>query len=174
MDLLDTVFFVLRKKNSQITFLHLYHHTLVPIIGYMTVKIAPQAPVIGLFLMFNTFIHSVMYLYYALAAFGPQIQKYLWWKKYITQIQLLQFATCFVYGVIMVVLQEGFPPGLFWLGFAQNPFFFYMFYDFYKKAYNKNKLAAAAQKEAAATSQRLIQNGHGHTKVAKVEAKKSQ
>lgn len=26
IDLLDTVFFVLRKKNNQITFLHIYHH----------------------------------------------------------------------------------------------------------------------------------------------------
>ena len=33
IDLLDTVFFVLRKKNSQITPLHLYHHTSVPILG---------------------------------------------------------------------------------------------------------------------------------------------
>jgi hypothetical protein len=143
MDLFDTIFFVLRKKYNQITFLHLYHHTLVPIIGWMCLKVAPQAPVVGLFLVFNTFIHSIMYLYYALAAFGPNVQKYLWWKKYITQLQLLQFATCFCYGVAMVFLQTGFPPGLFWLGFAQNPFFFYMFYQFYRKAYyptNKNKL----------------------------------
>ena len=139
LDLFDTIFFVLRKKDKQITFLHLYHHTLVPIIGWMAAKIAPQAPVILLFLLFNTFIHSIMYLYYALAAFGPKIQKYLWWKKYITQLQLAQFATCFVYGVIMVFLQEGFPAGLFWLGFAQNPFFFYMFYDFYRKSYNQPK-----------------------------------
>jgi len=30
LDLLDTLFFVLRKKNSHITLLHLYHHTSVP------------------------------------------------------------------------------------------------------------------------------------------------
>lgn len=27
IDLLDTIFFVLRKKQSQVTFLHVYHHT---------------------------------------------------------------------------------------------------------------------------------------------------
>ncbi|UXI22533.1 ATP-binding cassette sub-family G member 1 [Sarcoptes scabiei] len=146
LDLFDTIFFVLRKKENQITFLHLYHHTMVPLLGYMTLKIAPQAPVVGLFLMLNTFIHSVMYLYYALAAFGPQVQKYLWWKKYITQLQLLQFAACGFYSLIMIFLQEGFPPGLFWLGFAQNPFFFYMFYDFYRKSYRSKKLISKSDK----------------------------
>lgn len=31
---LDTVFFVLRKRNSQLTFLHLYHHSIVPLLGW--------------------------------------------------------------------------------------------------------------------------------------------
>ena len=32
IELLDTVFFILRKKNNQITFLHVYHHsTMVPL-----------------------------------------------------------------------------------------------------------------------------------------------
>lgn len=38
MELLDTVFFVLRKKNSQVTFLHLYHHSLMPICSFIGVK----------------------------------------------------------------------------------------------------------------------------------------
>lgn len=29
LDLLDTVFFVLRKKSNQITFLHTYHHCIM-------------------------------------------------------------------------------------------------------------------------------------------------
>ena len=39
MDLLDTVFFALRKKDSQITFLHLYHHTVVPILCWLCLKV---------------------------------------------------------------------------------------------------------------------------------------
>jgi len=35
------VFFMLRKKNSQITFLHLYHHSTMPILWYIGVKYAP-------------------------------------------------------------------------------------------------------------------------------------
>lgn len=37
-ELLDTIFFVLRKKQNQITFLHLYHHTLMPVCGFIGLK----------------------------------------------------------------------------------------------------------------------------------------
>lgn len=75
LDLFDTIFFVLRKKYTQISFLHLYHHTAVPILGWMCFKVNPIAPVILYFLLFNTFVHTVMYSYYALASFGPRIQR---------------------------------------------------------------------------------------------------
>lgn len=38
VELLDTVFFVLRKRTRQITFLHLYHHTMMPICSFVGVK----------------------------------------------------------------------------------------------------------------------------------------
>lgn len=34
----DTIFFVLRKKKSQITWLHLYHHSLTPFEAWLLVK----------------------------------------------------------------------------------------------------------------------------------------
>lgn len=33
LDMLDTIFFVLRKKQNQISFLHVYHHMIVPFLG---------------------------------------------------------------------------------------------------------------------------------------------
>lgn len=75
VDLLDTIFFVLRKKYSQITTLHLYHHTAVPILGWLTFWYRFNVPSIGLFALLNSFVHVVMYSYYTLAAFGPKIQK---------------------------------------------------------------------------------------------------
>ena len=36
--MLDTVFFVLRKKNNQISFLHVYHHATMFPIWWMGVK----------------------------------------------------------------------------------------------------------------------------------------
>ena len=139
-DLLDTIFFVLRKKDRQITFLHLYHHSSVPIFGWMALKIAPQVPAAKLFLLLNCLVHTVMYLYYGLAAFGPHMQKSLWWKKYITQLQLYQFAVFIFYGCLLLYFQQGYPPEVIWLGLAQNPLFFYMFWNFYQKSYKQTQI----------------------------------
>lgn len=69
-DWLDTVFYVLRKKQSHVSFLHLYHHISVPTFGYFFMKINPLIPAVGLFGLMNSFIHCVMYSYYALSALG--------------------------------------------------------------------------------------------------------
>jgi GNS1/SUR4 family len=38
VDLLDTVFFILRKKNNQVTFLHIYHHAVMVFGCYLYLK----------------------------------------------------------------------------------------------------------------------------------------
>ncbi|KOB68634.1 Elongation of very long chain fatty acids protein [Operophtera brumata] len=86
-ELLDTVFFVIRKKERQITFLHLYHHTVMPMISWGATKYYPggHGTLIG---VVNSFVHIIMYTYYMFAAFGPRFQRYLFWKKYITTLQM--------------------------------------------------------------------------------------
>ncbi|CAG2171312.1 unnamed protein product, partial [Oppiella nova] len=91
VDLIETLFFVLRKKHNQISNLHVYHHSVVPVMTHLAVKVSPVGGPATLFPLLNTFVHIVMYTYYALSALGPSVQKYLWWKRYITQIQLIQF-----------------------------------------------------------------------------------
>ena len=71
---------------------------------------------------------------------GPKIQKYLWWKKYITILQLGQFVVGFFYGILLIMFNENYPLVLLALGFTQPPFFFHLFYDFYKKAYNNKQM----------------------------------
>src|SRR6218665_2211953 len=85
-------------------------------------------------------IHVIMYSYYALAALGPNVQKYLWWKKYITQMQLWQFVLYGIYGIFVFLLQTNYP--IFWLYFAltQPPLFFWLFWDFYMKAYTRGRM----------------------------------
>ena len=141
-DLFDTVFFILRKKDkTHVTFLHLYHHTVVPIFGYLCFVHNAIMPATALFGLINGTIHVIMYSYYALCALGPQVRKYLWWKKYITQLQLGQFVFGMFYGIIMVFKQEGYPQFWFWIGLSQPFFFFKMFYDFYQKSYTETQKA---------------------------------
>ncbi|XP_032885978.1 elongation of very long chain fatty acids protein 7 [Amblyraja radiata] len=91
IELLDTVFFVLRKKNGQVTFLHVYHHTIMSFTWWFGVKFAPGG--LGTFhALVNCIVHVFMYSYYGLSALGQHYQKYLWWKKYMTAVQLIQFA----------------------------------------------------------------------------------
>lgn len=139
LDWLDTFFFALRKKNSHISFLHLYHHSVVPSFGYLMLRINPFIPAMFLFGICNTFVHVIMYSYYALTVFGPKIQKYLWWKKYITQLQLGQFAIYVSYGILVIFKQTGYPPFWLYFAFTQPPFFLWMFYDFYRKAYDRRQ-----------------------------------
>ncbi|GLH08346.1 Elongation of very long chain fatty acids protein AAEL008004 [Gryllus bimaculatus] len=85
-DLFDTIFFVLRKKNQQISFLHLYHHSNMVILVWAGLKYFPGGH--GTFLgLLNTFVHVCMYTYYLIAAVYPHN---IWWKKYVTQLQLVQ------------------------------------------------------------------------------------
>ncbi|XP_054160055.1 elongation of very long chain fatty acids protein 7-like [Oppia nitens] len=120
IDLMDTVFFVLRKKDRHLSFLHLYHHFTVPVLAWVVMKIAPTVVPIGVFAALNTFVHTFMYAYYALSAFGPQMQRYLWWKHYITIAQILQFAILIIYGIFNIFLSNGYPIGLYWTGMLTN------------------------------------------------------
>uniref|UniRef100_A0A8C5CB07 Elongation of very long chain fatty acids protein n=1 Tax=Gadus morhua TaxID=8049 RepID=A0A8C5CB07_GADMO len=105
VEFLDTVFFILRKKFNQVSFLHVYHHCTMFILWWIGMKWVPGGQAFfgaGI----NSSIHVLMYGYYGLAALGPQIQKYLWWKKYLTIIQMvmIHLNTFFVIGSLSASL----------------------------------------------------------------------
>lgn len=140
LDWMDTMFMALRKKNDHMTFLHLYHHSVVPLFGYMMLRINPFVGVFGVFAICNSFVHVVMHSYYALSTF-PQLRKYLWWKKYVTALQLGQFAVYIAFGIAGYIFVSG-PYPKFWLYFAetQGILFFWPFYNFYRQAYKTIRL----------------------------------
>uniref|UniRef100_A0A8D8XYU8 Elongation of very long chain fatty acids protein n=1 Tax=Cacopsylla melanoneura TaxID=428564 RepID=A0A8D8XYU8_9HEMI len=104
LDLLDTVFFVLRKKQSHVTFLHVYHHSLMVMAIWFGIRYlkAEQGIVLG---AINCVVHVVMYSYYFLAALGPSVRKYLWWKKYLTILQLIQFILIGVHALCLIIFR---------------------------------------------------------------------
>lgn len=61
LDLFDTVFFVLRKKTNQISFLHLYHHSLTFVSAWYYLKYMVFEVESGIFIgLLNSFVHILM------------------------------------------------------------------------------------------------------------------
>ncbi|KAF4532049.1 hypothetical protein B566_EDAN015575 [Ephemera danica] len=146
-ELLDTVFFVLRKKERQISFLHLYHHTVMPMISWGATKYHPGGH--GTFIGFiNTGVHIIMYAYYLLSACGPRFEPYLWWKRYITRMQMGQFCLAFLHSMQLLWHDCGYPRWTVILILPNAVFFYYLFNDFYQQAY-RDKQRAQRQLELA-------------------------
>ncbi|GBN38037.1 Elongation of very long chain fatty acids protein 4 [Araneus ventricosus] len=100
LSLLDTVFFVLRKKQNQISFLHVFHHASMCLLVIWCATTPDPAFFIIINMLLNTFVHIIMYFYYGLSAFGKSIQKYLWWKRHLTLLQIIQFLLMISYMTI--------------------------------------------------------------------------
>ncbi|XP_017073383.1 elongation of very long chain fatty acids protein F [Drosophila eugracilis] len=92
VDLVETVFFVLRKKDRQISFLHVFHHFSMAFSGYLYYFFVGYGGIAFPQCYLNVIMHVIMYTYYYLSSISPEVQKSLWWKKYITLTQLIQFA----------------------------------------------------------------------------------
>ncbi|XP_059819365.1 elongation of very long chain fatty acids protein 1-like [Hypanus sabinus] len=171
IELFDTVFFVLQKKNSQITFLHIFHHSVMPWTWWWGVKFGPGG--MGSFhAMVNSIVHVIMYFYYGLSAAGPAFQKYLWWKKYMTAIQLVQFIIVSLHVTLYYFTDHcdyQFPI-IIHLVWMYGTFFFILFSNFWYQAYTKGKrlpknmehkrnAAVKIGKPAAENGGHLLENG---------------
>lgn len=93
LDMVDTVFFVLRKKTNHVSFLHVFHHAVVPLIAYIGLKLHPGGNA-GYLPLTNVFIHGFMYAYYGMACVGT-LSKHVWWKK-VRSNETIQKLTLFV------------------------------------------------------------------------------
>ncbi|KAK2531704.1 elongation of very long chain fatty acids protein 4 [Columba livia] len=138
IELLDTVFFILRKKQEQVTFLHVYHHGTMLFNWWSGVKYVPggQAFFIG---MLNSFVHIFMYGYYALASLGPQMHRYLWWKRYLTIMQLCQFVAIAVHSSYNLFAECPFPDGFNIAVFLYILSLIALFLHFYYWTYTRGK-----------------------------------
>ncbi|CAH1108370.1 unnamed protein product [Psylliodes chrysocephalus] len=138
-DLIDTIIFLLRKKYSQVSVLHVYHHSTMPFWTWMCVKYNPCGR-LTFHALLNSFVHIVMYTYYLLSAFGPRIRKYVWWKKYVTMCQMVQLvltslhaAQSAIYGCnVFLILSV--------LNSVQSTIYLILFWFFYKQAYKKDDI----------------------------------
>ncbi|KAL6257554.1 hypothetical protein P5V15_011128 [Pogonomyrmex californicus] len=136
LDLMDTIFFVLRKKQKQVTFLHLYHHVGILIGAWGATKYLPSGHIIFLGIL-NTVVHVIMYMYYLLSSMKINTNA---WKKYITQLQLIQFFIITLHDLQLFWLKDcDFPLWPMYIMVPQNLFMMILFGDFYYKTYIKKK-----------------------------------
>ncbi|XP_028283651.1 elongation of very long chain fatty acids protein 1-like [Parambassis ranga] len=141
IELLDTLFFVLRKKQSQITFLHVFHHSFMPWTWWWGITLTPAGGMGSFHAMVNATVHVIMYSYYGLSAAGPRFQKYLWWKKYMTAIQLTQFILVSIHISQYYFMEKCDYQVPMWIHliWMYGVFFFLLFSNFWVQAYIKGK-----------------------------------
>lgn len=179
VEFLDTVFFVLRKKNNQVSFLHVYHHGTMFPLWYIGVKwVAGGQSFFGA--MINSFIHVVMYSYYGISALGPEWQKYLWWKRYLTVLQLIQFVVGVFHAVQSLIVQCPFPLwmqySLIFYGITILALFLNFYFQAYIKSYQKKVAMNGKATNGHVANGDIQMNGkdsmNGHVQNGKLESKK--
>jgi elongation of very long chain fatty acids protein 4 len=148
LELFDTVWMILRKKDEQVSFLHCYHHILLIWAWFFVCKVEAGGDCyFGASV--NSFIHVIMYGYYTMALMNVPCP----WKKQITNCQMLQFCLCLSHS-IYVVIKGNMPIEL---PLAQAFVMINMlvlFGQFYKKSYGKKgaKAVGDAKADAGTTS----------------------
>nr|ALE14477.1 polyunsaturated fatty acid elongase 5 [Boleophthalmus boddarti] len=151
IEFMDTFFFILRKNNHQITFLHIYHHTTMLNIWWFVLNWIPCGhSFFGATV--NSFVHVVMYSYYGLSSI-PAMRPYLWWKKYLTQLQLIQFFLTVAQSSFAIIWPCGFPLGWTYFQICYMFTLIVFFTNFYFQTYKKRIVSSKEH-----------QNGSGATK----------
>ncbi|KAL0869580.1 hypothetical protein ABMA27_005842 [Loxostege sticticalis] len=140
LELWETVFFVLRKKERQASFLHVYHHVSTLVIVWSGAKYVGGG-ITSFSPMINNAVHVIMYSYYLLSAEGsPRIKTYLIkYKKWLTIMQMIQFTLMLLYSAQVFLPSCPAPLGITYMYFPNVIFVYYMFYDFFKKNYINEK-----------------------------------
>lgn len=82
-ELLDTLFLVLRKKETNK--LHIYHHIATMWLAW--IQLYDTTSMQWLPIWINLLVHVFMYYYYFVCALGSTV----WWKRYLTTMQIIQF-----------------------------------------------------------------------------------
>lgn len=139
IDLIETGIFVLRKKQNQISFLHLYHHVTTVWLSWIYAKYFTYELALPIIVL-NCSVHVIMYSYYLLASFGPTVLKLLSSvKPYITIIQMVQFVIIIVYLLQAIAIGRPICRTIGIISMINIIINFSLFYNFYKKTYTKKQ-----------------------------------
>jgi elongation of very long chain fatty acids protein 4 len=146
-EMLDTFFFIFRQSWRQLTFLHLYHHSSITFVTAAFCNLDVNGD-LYLAALCNSFIHVLMYTHYFLSSFGIKT----WYRPFLTQLQLVQFAVCWIQPVLGYFSGAacGYADWLQVMMTIYQTTMMVLFADFYRKSYS----AASAKKKAAAAGKK--------------------
>ncbi|CDJ60141.1 elongation of very long chain fatty acids 4 protein, putative [Eimeria maxima] len=88
VDLLDTVFMIVRGNWRQVSFLHVYHHSSVIYISWVNASVGYDGEIYYVVAL-NALVHVVMYAYYFMASLNSPLARMV--KIFVTQLQMAQF-----------------------------------------------------------------------------------
>jgi hypothetical protein len=144
LDFFDTLFIILRKKDEQHSFLHVFHHATIGAVWGFLLHMGHGNGTSGYGAFINSIVHIVMYSHYLVSSYGIQNP----FKKYITQFQIMQFFSCEAHAFLVVMggIEKQVPVWLGWLQIGYHVTMITLFMDFYNKQ-QKQRGAAKKNKE---------------------------
>jgi len=130
-DYCDTWFIILRKKQNQLSFLHVYHHSSIGIVWGLLLYngVGNGTGTFGCLL--NSIIHFMMYSHYLWTSFGYNNP----FKKLITQSQITQFYLLFAHSIFVLLYENIYPIHYAWIQLTYQLQMIVLFSNFYIKNY---------------------------------------
>ncbi|XP_055604765.1 elongation of very long chain fatty acids protein 4-like [Uranotaenia lowii] len=148
IELLDTVLFGLRKKQSQISFLHVYHHSCTLICAWIFTKYFGGS-MMTYTIIVNSIVHIFMYSYYLLAIFAQQLPfKLTAVKKFITVIQIAQLISILVNVGFAMRKNCPIPSAMVFIYLPFMVVLLSLFFNFYFTTYRRPKRELASDSSA--------------------------
>jgi len=142
LDYCDTLFMILRRRDRQVSFLHVYHHATIGLVWGIVINSGYGGSTSSWGAMANSFIHVVMYTHYLVTSFGIRNP----FKKYLTMLQLSQFAFCLTHS-FLVILKSNYPSDLATIQTVYQCSMLYLFGKFYIESYSKPKRGKSSKKK---------------------------
>jgi elongation of very long chain fatty acids protein 4 len=132
LDFFDTVFIVLRKKDAQLSFLHVYHHATIGGIWGLLLYMGYGGGSAMFGALLNSFVHVLMYTHFFVTSWGIKNP----FKKLLTATQITQFYLCILHAVLGLLIETVIPRLLCLLQFLYQISMVVLFSSFFVKTFN--------------------------------------
>jgi elongation of very long chain fatty acids protein 4 len=123
LDWFDTLWIILNKKRTQLSFLHVYHHaTIVPVWGLLLQQ-GVGCGTIRYGAWINSLTHVIMYSHYLWTSLGLKNP----FKRYITMWQMTQFYSCIVHAFVVLFFEQSEVQNYAWIQVVYQSTMVYLF-----------------------------------------------